>query len=207
MPIEMTLMPWASGGTMRFSASTSGLAGAAEHLRDVGPVDVAVEEADPRALPREGDREVDRGRGLADPALARAHRHDVADAGDLLAAEAAAGADVGRHLRPRRGDAGQRRHERLRLGLHLVLHRAGGRRELDREVDLAALDLDLLHEAEGHDVLVEVGVLHVAQGGENLFLRHAHGIHLEGKASGREGLVDGFLQLLELGRRGCPASW
>ena len=25
MPMEMTLMPWASGGTMRFSPSTSGL--------------------------------------------------------------------------------------------------------------------------------------------------------------------------------------
>ena len=110
------------------------------------------------------------GRGLADAALARAHRDDVADAGDLLPAEAAAGADVGRHLRARRGDARQRGDERLRLGLHLVLDRAGGRRELDGEVDLAALDLDLLHEAEGHDVLVEVGVLHAAQGGEHLLL-------------------------------------
>ena len=38
------------------------------------------------------------------------------------------------------------------------------------------LTCDVLDEAEGHDVLVQVGVLHAAQGGEHLLLRHAHAV-------------------------------
>ena len=140
MPMEMTLMPWASGGIIFLSSLTSGGSFDAEHLRDVGPVDVGVHEPDARALPLEGDGQVHRGRGLAHAALARAHRDDVADAGHGLAAEAAPGLDVGRHLRARRRDPGQAADLLLGLGLHLVLHRAGGGRELDREVDLAARD-------------------------------------------------------------------
>src|SRR6185436_939310 len=58
--------------------------------------------------------------------------------------------------------------------LQLIFHGAGGRRQRDREVDLAARDLHVFHEAEGDDVLVEVGILHGAEGGKVLFLGNAH---------------------------------
>ena len=56
----------------------------------------------------------------------------------------------------------------LGLRLHLILHRTGGRRQVDRDVDLAAVDLALRDEAEGDDVLEEVGVLDTAQGVHDL---------------------------------------
>src|SRR6185369_11147142 len=144
------------------------------HLGRVGPVDVRVQETDARALALEGDGEVHRRRGLAHAALARAHRDDVADAGHALAAEAAARLHVRGHGRACRRHSGQAPHDPFRLRLQLILHGAGGRRQLDREVDLAARDLDFLDEAEGDDVLVEVGILHGAEGGEDLFLGNAH---------------------------------
>ena len=54
-----------------------------------------------------------------------------------------------RHLRARDRHPRQRPYLGLGLFLHLVLHRAGGRGQLHREVDLAPGDLDLLDEAEG----------------------------------------------------------
>ena len=163
------------------------LGGAAqpEHLGNVGAVDIAVEEPHSGALLRQGDCEVDRGRGLPDAPLARTHRDDVPDAGNRLTPEAPTGAHVGRHVGPRCGHALERCDLALRFGLQLVLHRAGRRRELDREIHLAALDLDVLHEAEGHDVLVEIRVLHVPQGGEHLLLGHAHGITSNGGIEAR----------------------
>jgi hypothetical protein len=125
---------------------------------------------------RSATGQVHRGGGLPHPALARAHGHDVADAGHGLPPEAAAGAHVGRHLRARDRHAGQRRHLLLRLRLHLVLDRAGGRGELDREVDGLALHAHVLHEAQGHDVLVEVRVLDGAQRVHHLLAGHAHAI-------------------------------
>src|SRR5512138_2105635 len=50
-----------------------------EHERDVGSVDVGVQQTDAQAPVRESSREVHRDRGLADAALARADGHNVVD--------------------------------------------------------------------------------------------------------------------------------
>jgi hypothetical protein len=52
---------------------------------------------------------------------------------------------------------GQRRHRRLRLVAHPVLHRAGRRRQLDRERHPAAVDRQILDEAQRDDVLCRSG--------------------------------------------------
>ena len=65
------------------------LAREAQHERLARTVDVRIEQADPRALRRPGQREIDRDGGLADAALAGGDGHDVADAGQRLQAAAA----------------------------------------------------------------------------------------------------------------------
>ena len=57
--------------------------------------------------------------------------------------------------------------ELLRLLAHLLLDRAGWRRQLDREGDVATADLQVADEPEGDDVTVEVRVLHGPQRIEN----------------------------------------
>src|SRR6266850_36910 len=49
----------------------------------------------------------------------------------------------------------------------LVLHRAGGRRQLDREGDVAVRDRQVLDEAERDDVPAQVGIVDDAQGVEH----------------------------------------
>jgi hypothetical protein len=65
-------------------ATDGPLALQAHHARLAGAVDVGVEQADLGALERQGQREVDCGGGLADPALAGSDRDDVADARQWL---------------------------------------------------------------------------------------------------------------------------
>ncbi len=89
----------------------------AHHAGLAGPVDVGVEQADPGAVERQGQGQVDRRRGLADAALARGHRNDVADAGQRL--QLALG-DVGRDLPADRHrgvpEPGSLAQERLQFG-------------------------------------------------------------------------------------------
>ena len=56
------------------------------------------------------------------------------------------------------GDAGNLHHGRARLIAHLILHRTRRRRQLDRERDAAAVDLQILDEAEADDVAVQIGI-------------------------------------------------
>ena len=84
------------------------------------------------------------------------------------------------HLHGHLADAGERLDHRLRLGLQLVLHRAGGGGQLDLERDLAAVDGQVLHEAQLHDVGVEIGVHHPGQGTEGGTFLEAHGVSLAG---------------------------
>ena len=62
------------------------------------------------------------------------------------------------HLHVDRGDAGQLHHRGARLIAHLILHRTRRRRQLDGERDAAAVDLQILDEAEADDVAVEIGI-------------------------------------------------
>jgi len=89
--------------------------------------------------------------------------------------QAAPRAHLGRHLGARGLHSGQRHDPLLGLALELVLHRAGRGGQVDDEVHRTALDLDVLDEAQAHDVLVQVGILDGAQGFEHLLFGHAHG--------------------------------
>ena len=118
---------------------------------------------------RQRDSDVDSNRRLADAALARADGDDVLHAGHRLSGSVGQRrrAYRGGHLDLHVGDAGQARHRRAGLIPHLVLHRARRRRQLNLERHAAAVDGELLHEAERDDVLVQVGVAHGAKRLEN----------------------------------------
>ena len=81
----------AVGGQLRLNA---------EHDRDVGAVNVAVDHPHSPSVGRQRDREVDRHRGLANPAFARSNGDDVLDAGKWCATRRRrhGRADIGRHL-------------------------------------------------------------------------------------------------------------
>ncbi len=64
------------------AGADGGLLGGAHHERDVGAVDVRVDEADALTEAREGDGEVDGDGGLSDSALAGTYGNDLGDAGD-----------------------------------------------------------------------------------------------------------------------------
>ncbi len=53
------------------------------------------------------------------------------------------------------------------LGLEVLLDRAGGGRQLDRECHLVPFDAQILHELERDDVAVKIGVADAAEGVEN----------------------------------------
>ena len=79
------------------------------------------------------------------------HARAVGDAGR---------ADRGRHLDLDVRHAGHLQDGGPRLVAHLVLHRARRRRQLDRESHPAAVDRQVLHEAQADDVAAEVGIAH-----------------------------------------------
>ena len=60
------------------------------------------------------------------------------------------------------------------LLLDLTAQRAGRRGQHDREGDLAALDFQIPNHVQSHQVLMQFGLLHLAQGRQDLFF--AHGI-------------------------------
>ena len=106
----------------------------------------------PTRLPRcaSATREVHGDRGLADAALARTDRDHVLHArhrrrvpSGRSALRTAAVISMSTALTP-----GERGHRRVRLLAHQVLHRAGRRRQLDRERHAAAVDGEVLHESE-----------------------------------------------------------
>jgi len=119
---------------------------AAVHARDQGErgaVDVRVEEAHAGTALLHGERQIDGGGALADPALARRHGEHVADAGqDELLLDGRDGlAGVRRHVHPDVVHAVEGEHALARRALELGLDGAGGRRELDVERDAPAVDL------------------------------------------------------------------
>ena len=67
-------------------------------------------------------------------------------------------ADARAHLHVDGGHARQLHHGGARLIAHLVLHRTRRRRQLDRERDAAAVDLQILDEPETDDVAIEIGI-------------------------------------------------
>ena len=172
-PIDTAERPYFSAGTI-FSPSCNELGLDAEHDRHVGPVDVAVDDADAAAQLRQRDGQVHRDGGLADAALAGADGDDVADAGDRRAAalRQRRRPHHGRHLDVDGRHAGDAADGGGRLIAEQILHRTRRRGQLDRDADRAAVDGDALHEAEADDVLVEIGILDDAERVEDGGLRH-----------------------------------
>jgi hypothetical protein len=166
-----------------------------DHAWQGRPVDVGVEKARAPAERGEPHREVHRGGGLADAALARGHRDDRAHAlgeralrggvgGGLLggrgpargrSARARSGA-LGRQHRRHGGHAGEFAHGRLggaadRLeGLALI------RTHLDGETDIRVLDDEARDHTRRDDVLVGLGRANATQRRQHrLAIDRAHG--------------------------------
>ena len=139
-------------------------------MRNVRPGDVGVQQADLGAVASEADRQVDRHGRLADPALAGGHGDRVAHAGDEVGGRPPEAAlDVARPVDPHEARA-QRRQRVTDVVLDRRLERARGRGELDGQVDDAAVDRDLLHHPERHEVATDLGVLHPAERGEDVLV-------------------------------------
>ena len=109
----------------------------AHHGGDVRTVNVRVHQADACAALRQRDGDVDRDRALAHAALARTDRDGVLDGGVDQPAHAPVIGDIGRHLDLDRLHASHRHHGLFRLRFDFSAQRAGGRRQHDRELDLA----------------------------------------------------------------------
>ena len=159
----------------RLAVGRFGPPGDAQHHRLRRAVDVGVEHADLGALGRKRQCEIDGGGRLADAALAARHRDDVLDAGDQLdAALHRMRRDLLRHVD---GDASRARQRDERIGdqllqdLVLRLRRIA---ELDVDVDVAALDLDLLDRLAAHEILARVGIDQCAQSGLDIGLGDGH---------------------------------
>ena len=78
------------------------------------------------------------------------------------------------HLHVDAAHARHLHHRGARLIAHLILHRTRRRRQLDRERDAAAVDLEILDEAEAHDVALQVGIADDLQRVEHGALLNCH---------------------------------
>jgi hypothetical protein len=145
----------------------------AQHARQVGAVDVSVQEPDARPGLRQRDRQVRRHGALPHAALARAHRDHRTHALERLPV----GGGIARlpHAADRVhadvGDARDLHHRAPAVILDLGLERARRRGQHQRERHGAALHGDVLDHPQGDEVAVEVGVVHGAQCGEHGFRR------------------------------------
>jgi hypothetical protein len=128
-------------------------------------VHVRVHEAGASAIPRQRERDVRRDGGLADAALARGDRHDVRDARERRGALHRRGLPHARGERQiHAAQARDRSERRAHVGLDLVLERAGRRRELDVEIEVAAGDLGLLDHLRRDEIDPHLGIDHGLQG-------------------------------------------
>ena len=92
-PMDMTLRPQPSSGSIRLALRHARLTGDAQQTRLRGAIDVGIDDADLETQRLQAQCEIYRGRRLADPALARSDGDDVLNAGDTfdLAARVAPG--------------------------------------------------------------------------------------------------------------------
>jgi hypothetical protein len=142
----------------------------AHHEGHVRAGDVGVQQANARAVAGEADGQVDRDRRLADAALSRGNGDRVAHTGNQVGGRPAERAlHVAGPVDPH--DAGSERAQGIDdIALDGRLERAGRRRELDREVDDAAVDGDVLDHPERDEVTPDLGILHPTQRGEDVLI-------------------------------------
>ena len=130
-------------------------------------------DADAATHLHQGNRQVDRHGGLADAALSCADRDHVLHAGQggPVGFRRRCGAHLCGELHVDVGDA-KCSNRRDRLLAHLILDRTCRRRQFDGERHASTGDLQILHEAERHDVATKVRVGYRAQ-------RIEHGVAVE----------------------------
>ena len=119
--------------------------------------------------------EVDGNGRLADATFARGDGQDVLDAGDGILGEK--GIARGRHRAHVHRyclDAFEGLNQGFGPAAEFFLDGAGRGRELDPESDNAVLDLEILDEIQGHDVLAEVGIVNLSEDVEYLSFRDGH---------------------------------
>ena len=161
----------------------------AHHERHVWTRDIGVEQADLRAVAREADREVDRHGGLAHAPLAGCNGDRVPHARDQVGGRSAERAlDVARPVNP--DEAGAEARESLAdVVLDRGLERARRGRQLDGQVDDAAVDRDVLDHPERYEVAADLGILHPAERGEDVLVCQliGHGLLIGTSMRGRCG--------------------
>ena len=138
----------------------------AEHDALAGSVDVRVEDAHPRTLAGQGQGQVGGGGGLADAALAGSHRDDVLHVAHhldlrlcLVRLDHAVDPDLGA------SDAVERLQGHLQGLRQAVSEQPGGVPQFQAHPHAVALDLHLAQAAGADGVLVQIGVLVLAEGG------------------------------------------
>ena len=148
----------------------------AEHDRDVGAVDVAVDHRHAAPHLAQRDRQVHRHRGLANASLTGADGDDVLHARNrrLSQIRRRGRSHLRRHLHVHGGNARQLLNRRPRLIAHLILHRTSRRRQLDRECHAVPVDAKIFHELQRDDVFVKVGIADGTQGVEDFGFGYGH---------------------------------
>ena len=138
-----------------------GGAAGAHHCRQVGSVDISIDETDGRPGVAQRQGEVDGHRRLAHTALAAADRDDVLDAYDrLLVADALEGNDLGAEVDVDRGHIGDPLHQRASDPVaDLVFERARGGGQDHSQRNHSAGCAHVADHAQLGEVLVELGVL------------------------------------------------
>ena len=141
----------------------------AEHRGDVRAGDVRVDNADRRAKLRERDGEVRRDRGLADAALVGGDGDQVLDAGDRLGAALAARLPA--HLRVPLDldlvDAGNGVEGGPHVDIDLLAQRAGRGGQHQAEGRSSALDGQVAHHVERHEVAMQLGIADLGESGQH----------------------------------------
>ena len=148
------------------------LAGDAQHARLGGAVDVGVEDADLGPLSGQGQRQVDRGGGLAHAALAGGHGDDVLDVVDGLEGLLhRVGVDLPGHVHGHVGHAGHGGDLLLDARGDGADHALGGEADHHLDLDLPALDLDALDGASADQIALQVRLDVTLDGGFDVFFR------------------------------------
>ena len=145
----------------------------------LGPVNVAIAQADRGLGLLERDGEIRRDGGLADPALAAGDRDDVLDPGDPRRADAGGAAarrrslDIDPHLRF--AHAGEIAQRVFRFVLDRLRNRRVIRGQRELHGDVAIARLDSFDQAERNDVAAEARIFHRLERFLNLILGDRHG--------------------------------
>ena len=136
-----------------------------QHHRNIGTVYVGIHQAHRRARLGQGHGQIHRNRALPHAALAASDSDDILHASNRLLLESRGTLwNLGSHVNFHRLDAPHVEDGIPCLLLQILLYGTGGSRELQSETHLSLIDLQVLDKVEGHDIPVQIRVLHGPQG-------------------------------------------